>query len=174
MPAVNSNMLTTAFERIVEANSRACVLGYYPPTHARDGRFHKIEVRVKDRPGLKVSARRGYASPRGRTAEERKRDESRERAREARRPDSDKTSSAAARGAGSPMQQSGLSFAVHAAPFKHTQKEASVALAIESMAIGCQFAPPNEKGLLATRSSCRSSASATRARGWPERGRSST
>ena len=42
--------LTTAFERIIEANSRYYVLGYYPPTHARDGRFHKIEVRVK-RPG---------------------------------------------------------------------------------------------------------------------------
>ena len=36
-----------------QANSRYYVLGYYPPTHPRDGRFHKIEVRV-NRPGLRI------------------------------------------------------------------------------------------------------------------------
>ncbi len=51
--SVNTNSLTTAFERIVQANSRYYVLGYYPPTHPRDGRFHKIEVKV-NRPGLRV------------------------------------------------------------------------------------------------------------------------
>ena len=53
--AVNQNMLGSAFGRIVDANSRYYVLGYYPPTTARDGRFHRIEVRAK-RPG---SARLG-------------------------------------------------------------------------------------------------------------------
>ncbi len=53
--AVNLNMLGSAFERIVDANSRYYVLGYYPPSSARDGRFHRIEVRAK-RPGLRVSA----------------------------------------------------------------------------------------------------------------------
>ena len=62
--SVNTNDVTPAFERIVDANSRYYVLGYYPPTHPRDGRFHKIEVRVK-RPNVRVEARRGYASPRG-------------------------------------------------------------------------------------------------------------
>ena len=52
--------------------------------------------RIK-RPGLRVAARRGYGSPRGRTAEERKRDEEARRAREAKRPNADKTSTAAAR-----------------------------------------------------------------------------
>jgi VWFA-related protein len=80
--SVNTNSLTNTFTRIVEANSRYYVLGYYPPTHARDGRFHKIEVKTK-RPGLRVAARRGYGSPRGRTAEERKRDEEAKRAKEA-------------------------------------------------------------------------------------------
>ena len=70
----------------MQANSRYYVLGYYPPTHPRDGRFHKIEVQVK-RPGLRVLARRGYGSPRGRTPEERKRDEEARRAREAKRPE---------------------------------------------------------------------------------------
>ncbi len=80
--AVNQNTLGSAFGRIVDANSRYYVLGYYPPSTARDGRFHRIEVRTK-RPGLRVSSRRGYASPRGRTPAERKRDEETRRAREA-------------------------------------------------------------------------------------------
>jgi VWFA-related protein len=128
--AVNSNSLTSAFDRIVESNSRYYVLGYYPPTHPRDGRFHKIEVRVK-RPGLKVAARRGYASPRGKTAEERRRDEAAKRARDAKRPDADNTSPALREVLGSAMQQSGLTFSVQAAAFKNTPKEASVALAID-------------------------------------------
>jgi VWFA-related protein len=148
--AVNSNSLTSAFEKIVEANSRYYVLGYYPPTHPRDGRFHKIEVKVK-RPGARVQARRGYASPRGRTAEERKRDEEARRVREARRPNADKTSTQLRDVLGSPMQQSGLIFTVQAAPFKNTQKEASVALAIEIDGERLQFAPPNEKGQFANK-----------------------
>ena len=61
--AVNSNNVGTALDRIVRANSRYYVLGYYPADTPRDGRFHKIEVRAK-RPGLRVSARKGYVSPR--------------------------------------------------------------------------------------------------------------
>ena len=56
--AVNTNNVGPAFERIADANSRYYLLGYYPPTHPRDGRFHKIEVRVT-RPGLRVEARQG-------------------------------------------------------------------------------------------------------------------
>ena len=151
LASVNSNSLTSAFDRIVEANSRYYLLGYYPPTHPRDGRFHKIEVRVKDRPGLRVSARRGYASPRGRSADERKRDEAARRAREDRRPDADKTSAELRDLLEMPMQQSGLTFTVQAAAFKNTPKEASVALAIEMDGDRLQFAAPNEKGLLTNR-----------------------
>ena len=97
---------------------------------ARDGRFHRIEVRVK-RPGLRVSARRGYASPRGRTPAERKRDEEARRAREAKRGGRNNTSPELRDALNAPLQQSGLTFTVQAAPFKLTQKEASVALAIE-------------------------------------------
>ena len=129
--SVNTNSLTVAFDRIVEANSRYYVLGYYPPTHPRDGRFHKIEVQAQS--GRACASRRaeGYGSPRGRTAEERKRDEEAKRAREARRPNADKTSAQLRDILTSPLQQSGLNFTVQAAPFKNTQKEASVALAIE-------------------------------------------
>jgi VWFA-related protein len=150
LASVNTNSLTTAFERIVHANSRYYVIGYYPPTHARDGRFHKIEVKTK-RPGLRVAARRGYGSPRGRTAEERKRDEESRRAREAKRPNADKTSTELREILTSPLMQSGLNFSVHAAPFKNTQKEASVALAIEIDGDRLQYSAPDAKGMAANK-----------------------
>jgi len=148
--SVNTNSLTKTFEQVVQANSRYYVLGYYPPTHQRDGRFHKIEVKV-NRPGLRVAARRGYASPRGKNAEERKRDEEARRAREARKPNGDKTSNQLRDVLGSPMQQGGLNFTVQAAPFKNTAKEASVALAIELDGNRLPYSPPNDKGLLANK-----------------------
>jgi VWFA-related protein len=148
--SVNTNSLTTTFDRIVDANSRYYVLGYYPPTHPRNGRFHKIEVRTK-RPGLRVAARKGYGSPRGRTADERKRDEEAKRAREAKRPDGDKTSSELREILTSPLMQSGLNFTVHAAPFKNTQKEASVALAVEIDGDRLQYSAPNAQGMAANK-----------------------
>ncbi|MBA3269470.1 MAG: VWA domain-containing protein, partial [Acidobacteria bacterium] len=63
---VNNNDIPGAFARLVEENSSYYVLGYYPANDRRDGRFRKIEVRVKT-PGLTVRARRGYVAPRGRT-----------------------------------------------------------------------------------------------------------
>ena len=143
--AVNQNTLGSAFERIVDANSRYYVLGYYPPSTARDGRFHRIEVRAK-RPGLRVSARRGYASPRGRTPAERKRDEETRRAREARRGGASNTSPELRDALNAPLQQSGLTFTVQAAPFKLTQKEASVALGIEFDGTPLPFTAPDGNG----------------------------
>ena len=148
--SVNTNSLTNTFTQIVQANSRYYVLGYYPPNHPRNGRFHKIEVRTKT-PGLKIAARKGYGSPRGRTAEERKRDEEARRAREAKRPNADKTSSELREILTSPLMQSGLNFTVHAAPFKNTQKEASVALAVEIDGDRLQYSAPNEKGMAANK-----------------------
>ena len=62
---VNTNNIPAAFDRLVEENSSYYVLGYYPSNDRRDGRFRRIEVRVK-KPGLTVRARRGYVAPRGR------------------------------------------------------------------------------------------------------------
>src|SRR5688572_19140251 len=148
--AVNTNDVTPAFQRIADANSRYYVLGYYPPNHPRDGRFHKIEVRVT-RPGLRVEARRGYASPRGRSPEERKRDEAARLAREARRPDGKRTSTPLIGALTSPIPQSGLTFAVHAAPFKHTRDEASIAMTIEVDGTRLPYSAPNEKGQVANK-----------------------
>jgi VWFA-related protein len=148
--AVNTNNVEPAFQRIADANSRYYVLGYYPPNHPRDGRFHKIEVRVT-RPGLRVEARRGYASPRGRTPEERKRDDAARLAREARRPDGKRTSTPLIGALTSPIPQSGLAFSVQAAPFKHTADEASIALAIEIDGGRLPYAAPDAKGMVANK-----------------------
>jgi VWFA-related protein len=145
--AVNLNMLGSAFARIVDLNSRYYVLGYYPPSSARDGRFHRIEVRTK-RDGLRVSARRGYASPRGRTPTERKRDEEARRSREARRGGVNNMSAELREALNAPLYRSGLAFSVHAAPFRLNQKEASVALAIELDGARLQFAQKGD-GLFA-------------------------
>jgi VWFA-related protein len=148
--SLNTNDPEPAFERIVDANSRYYVLGYYPPSHPRDGRFHKIEVRVK-RPNLRVEARKGYASPRGRTPEERKRDEEARLERDARRPDGKRTSTPLLNALASPIPQSGLTFTVQAAPFKNTEEEATIALAIELDGSKLPYREPDAKGMVSNK-----------------------
>ena len=114
--AVNSNEFTTAFERIVRDNSGYYVLAYYPPSDKRDGKFHKIEVRVT-RPGLTVRARRGYVSPRGN--------------RPTPKPTDKGPSPELLEALNSPIQVSGLTMHVFAAPFKGTAPNASVAFGVE-------------------------------------------
>jgi VWFA-related protein len=128
--AVDSNSFASAFERIVDRNSRYYVLGYRTPEHPHDGAFHAIEVRLK-RPGLRVRARRGYMSPREATVEDTKRDDGARRTREARRPGGDHTSLELRSVLADSIQRSGLDMFVHAAPFRSSGKDASVALAIE-------------------------------------------
>lgn len=60
--AVNTNDFTSAFARVVKDNSAYYVLGYYPPGQRKDGRFHKLSVKVS-RPGVQVRARGGYSTP---------------------------------------------------------------------------------------------------------------
>ena len=128
--AIDANSATSAFERLVESNSRYYVLGYTPPEDRQRGRFHKIDVRVK-RPGLHVTARRGYATPREQTLDDRKRDDALRRARAARRPDADATSNELRGVLESALQQRGIALSVQAAPFRNRDNDASVALAIE-------------------------------------------
>jgi VWFA-related protein len=66
---VNRNDFANAFQRIVDDNSSYYMLGYYSSNDRRDGRFRRIEVRLKNRPGLVVRARKGYVAPRGRAPE---------------------------------------------------------------------------------------------------------
>lgn len=67
LASVNTNDFSTAFARLVKDNSAYYVLGYYPPGQRRDGKFHRLEVKVS-RPGVRVRARGGYSTPKGREA----------------------------------------------------------------------------------------------------------
>lgn len=60
---VNQNDLASQFEKVVADNSQYYLLGYYSNSTKRDGKFHKIEVKV-NRPGLTVRSRKGYVNAR--------------------------------------------------------------------------------------------------------------
>ncbi len=138
---LNTDAFASAFDRIVENNSQYYIIGYTPPSHPQNGRFHSIEVRVK-RPGLKVMARRGYASEREQTAADKKKREAERLAREARRPNADRTTAELRDVLGAPLQQARIGLSVHAAPFRNSDKDASVALAIEIDGARLPWSPP--------------------------------
>jgi hypothetical protein len=149
---VNINSFNSAFDRIVEANSRYYLLGYVPPNHPRDGRFHRIEVRVT-KPGVTVTARRGYPSPGARkTATERRQDGLDRWIAKNRAGGAGDTSPALLAALNNPVQQSGLALSMHAVPFRGTStkdpKEASVVLTIELAGTGLEF-EPRGNGLVA-------------------------
>jgi VWFA-related protein len=137
---VNSNDFANGFDKIVKANSSYYVLGYYPPETKRDGRFHKIQVKVK-KPGLKVSARKGYASPKGKSQADKdaEKDAGKEKGGDV------QTSSQLRDVLNSPLQQSGVGMVVQAAAFKGSAPNASIALSIEIDAERMTFKP--EKNL---------------------------
>lgn len=56
--------LNDAFVQIAADLAHQYILSYYPSDERRDGRFHNIELRVKERKDVRVRARRGYYSPR--------------------------------------------------------------------------------------------------------------
>jgi VWFA-related protein len=66
---VNKNGFQDAFQRIVDDNSSYYVMGYYSTNDRRDGRFRKIEVKLPNKAGLSVRARKGYVAPRGKAPE---------------------------------------------------------------------------------------------------------
>src|SRR5262245_15908184 len=115
--AVNSNDFAGAFDRIVRDNSSYYVLAYYPPQSKRDGKFHKIQVRVS-RPGVTVRARRGYVAPRVRSVS-------------TRATPGAGSSPAVTEALNSPIGVSDLAMRVFAAPFKGTAPNASVLFGVE-------------------------------------------
>ena len=144
--AVDTNSFADAYSRIIDANSRYYLLGYTPPAHPRDGRFHRIEVKVK-RPGLVATARRGYPSSSGATREERRLEALNRWARDRRNGGANDTSVELRAALNSAVQQPGLTLSVHAASFRSSAKDASVALTVELDGAPLEFAAqPN--GLL--------------------------
>ena len=90
------------------------------------------------RPGLRVSARKGYVSPRALSAEDRLKQE-RERERGRGRAGTTETSTELRDMLTQPLQRNGLTMTVQAAPFKGASRQASVALAVEVDAARLHF-----------------------------------
>ena len=63
---INRNDLDAGLKQVVRDTSSYYLVGYNSTLTSPDGKFHKIEVRLK-RPGLQVRSRKGYWAP---TAEE--------------------------------------------------------------------------------------------------------
>ena len=114
----NSNSFEDAFDRIVKENSSYYVLGFSSTNDRRDGRFRKLDVRVK-RPGLIVRGRSGYMAP----------------LRNERPPDPPKPSTnvsvPVAEALRSTVAVNGLPMRVFAAPFKGAERNATVVIAVE-------------------------------------------
>ena len=120
---VNSNSFEEAWTRIVRENSAYYVLGFSSTNERRDGRYRKLQVRVK-RPGLQVRGRDGYMAP----------------LRNERPPAPAAApanmSAGLADAVRSPLAVSGLPIRVFAAPYKGEAREATVALVVEVDALG--------------------------------------
>lgn len=133
--AVNRNDFSDAFSRVVKDSSSYYVLGYYPKNDRRDGRFRKIEVKVR-RPGVEVRSRRGYTAPRGKAPSPPK------------VPAGDKTSPQVREALDSPLPLPALTLNVFAAPFKGAAPNTAVAVTIE--AAGNDFGFDEKDGKLIT------------------------
>lgn len=112
---VNRNDFKDAFQRIVDDNSSYYVMGYYSTNDKRDGRFRKIEVKLPNKPGYVVRARKGYVAPRG-------------KAPEARVASKDGSSPELRDAIESPLPLAGLPMAVTAAVFKGPAPNGSVVI----------------------------------------------
>jgi VWFA-related protein len=116
---VNKNDLDESFDRIMRDNSTYYLIGYYSNNKRLDGRFRKIEVRVK-RPDVEVRARRGYTAPSSR-------DERGKPAMTA----ANEPSTALRTVLGSPLPATGVTLKGFAAAFKGTGTKASVLFGLE-------------------------------------------
>ena len=114
----NSNNYTGAFERLVRENSTYYLLAFNSSIEQRDGRYVRLEVRVK-RPGLQVRSTEGYVMPRGRQQGP------------PRRPPPSSVLAATWDAVASAITTSGVSMRVNAAAFKGRGKEAIVPITVE-------------------------------------------
>jgi len=112
-----SNNYTGAFERLVRENSTYYLLAFNSAIEQRDGRYVRVEVRVK-RAGLQVRSTDGYFMPRGRQ-------------QEPRRPPTSAVLAATWDAVASAITTSGVSMRVNAAAFKGRGKEAIVPITVE-------------------------------------------
>ena len=111
----NTNRFMAAFERVRQENSTFYTLGFNSSYQGRDGRFVRVEVKVK-RPGLKARHRDGYFAWMG----------------DKRAPDAARDAETPALAAlAAPVAEPGLTMHVAAAAYPTGRKEAAVALVAE-------------------------------------------
>ena len=115
---VNTNSFESAWDRIVRENSSYYVLGFSSTNERRDGRFRRLQVRVK-RPGVQVRGRNGYVAP------------LRNERPAPPQPVPANMSAGLAAALRSPLAVTGLPLRVFAAPYKGEGREATVAIAVE-------------------------------------------
>ena len=125
---LNRNDFNTAFDRIVQENSQYYLLGYYSTNSRRDGRYRKIQVRVK-RPGLRVArARNGYYEARGRRPAD---------------PAPGTANPALSAAIASPLPVAGMPLKVFAGAYKGEAPNAAVAVVLELDASKLDFVEAN-------------------------------
>jgi VWFA-related protein len=129
--SVSSNDFSNAWNRVVADNSSYYVLGYYPKNERRDGRFRKIDVRVK-RDDVEVRSRKGYNAPKG-------------KAPAPKAPGDGKSSPELRQVLDSPVPLSGLTLRAYAAPFKGQAPNASIAIGIEAAGPDLNFTEKDGK-----------------------------
>jgi len=115
---VNTNSFESAWDRIVRENSSYYVLGFSSTNERRDGRYRRLQVRVK-RPGVQVRGRDGYVAP------------LRNERPAPPQPVPANMSAGLAAALRSPLAVSGLPLRVFAAPYKGEGREATVAISVE-------------------------------------------
>jgi hypothetical protein len=115
--SVNSNDFSKLYDRIVRDSSSYYLLGYYPTDERRNGSVRRIQVKV-NRKNVNVFARKAYQAPKDK--EEKKVTES-----------AAGTSVEVREALNAALPMPGLSLSVQAAPFKGTNKTASVAVTVQ-------------------------------------------
>lgn len=80
-PIFNNNDLSIGLQKIVEDTEVYYLLAFEPVVSYRDGRFRKLEVRVKNHPEYKVRSSRGYFAPDDKATAKASEKEDRERAK---------------------------------------------------------------------------------------------
>ena len=125
--------LDKGFERVRVETSNYYILGYYASNDARDGKFRKIEVRVK-RPGLRVDARKGYTAPKGNAPTVAATVDAKEG-----------TSPAVKEALLATLPVSGFTLRATAAPFKGTGQTASVAVVVQTPGSDLKFNPQGDR-----------------------------
>jgi VWFA-related protein len=131
---VNTNSIQESFARIVRDNSRYYVLGFSSTNDRRDGRFRRLEVRVK-RPGLTVQARRGYLAPLG----------GRSQSAPLTAAEKQRLAPAIAEALGSPVPSADVPMRVFAASYQRGDRRAKVAIALEMNASALGFVEKDGK-----------------------------